>query len=213
MRLKILIPLFVVLMAGLCYFVFLKIENQPFAKLISAPVKNSSLRVNNALGTELDPSNISYIEHLNILKSNVSEIEKNILAVQTISNDQTAKITDPTIEYLKACVETNRSLIKFNQLNIRKSVLKKRMEGHFLDLKSTDPLVVESAATNGEKTVQEIKEFESEWTELGTEFFAVFYKLVANRKIISSYFSNDVLVNVEFVNRFNDQHYGQIKKP
>src|SRR5215470_7062569 len=110
---KVTIAAVVLLIAGMGYIAYGKYEHNRFVASLVPHVKNSSLRVVNSTRYETDGGSlISAKELFEKLESDIAEIDKQLLEVQTLSSPKTSSITDPTVEYLKASQECLRALLQ-----------------------------------------------------------------------------------------------------
>lgn len=89
-----------------------KYQDYTFLEAVRPLVKNSSLRLQNGLSYETDSDRgITYKELFNKLEENISEIDKNILQVQTLSTPRQKKVIEPIEAYLQCTQELQRALL------------------------------------------------------------------------------------------------------
>ena len=116
-KLIIVLAAIVALVAG--YIGFLNYEQHKFMESIIPLVKNVSLRLANAARYETEKdTGITYKELFEKLESDVSEIDKRILEIQTIASPNNKEVTDPVLGYLNGSQKLIRALsLKYrNQL-------------------------------------------------------------------------------------------------
>lgn len=94
------------------YFGYEKYQEHNFIGATTPLVKNSSLRLQNCLRYETEPlDGLTYKEFFDKILESISEVEKNILAVQTIATEKQKKRSDLIVAYLKGVQEIQRALL------------------------------------------------------------------------------------------------------
>lgn len=94
------------------YFGYSTYEQHKFVESIRPHVKNASLRLTNASRYETeDGTKITFKEVFEKLESDIAEIDKRILDVQTLATPANKDVTDPVIDYMKASQELLRALL------------------------------------------------------------------------------------------------------
>ncbi len=109
---RVLVALVVAVLAIGGYFGFTTYEKHKFIESIRPHVKNVSLRLTNASQYETeDGTKITFKELFEKLESDIAEIDKRILDVQTIATPANKDVTDPVMEYMKGSQELLRALL------------------------------------------------------------------------------------------------------
>lgn len=104
----------VVIVGG--YFGFVHYKQQKFVEQITPNVKKISLLLSNAIYYETHKdTKITYKELFDKLESDISEVDKLILDVQTIAKPDNKDVTDPVLLYLKNSQELLRNLLQLNR--------------------------------------------------------------------------------------------------
>jgi len=105
----ILVGLVMVALAGV-YFSVQWYKQSQLIKAITPHVKNVSLRTTNSLNYDInDNTNITYKELLEKIDADISEADKRILEVQTLTTSLKQANTDIVISYLRGCQELLRA--------------------------------------------------------------------------------------------------------
>lgn len=111
MKKKLIIVAVTVILIAAGYAGFVSYEQRKFVESITPHVKNASLSLANVVRYETEETKITYKELFDKLESDISEIDKRILDVQTIATPSNKKVTDRVIGYLKGSQELLRSLL------------------------------------------------------------------------------------------------------
>ena len=108
----------ILLMAG-AFFYYQKFERDRLIDLIAPHVKNASLHVTNSARYEVKiDTNITYGEFFKKLESDITELDKQLIEVQTIVTPETKELTDPVIEYLITSQEFLRAMLQMNHKHL-----------------------------------------------------------------------------------------------
>jgi hypothetical protein len=113
MKRGILIGLVVVLAIAGGWFGFVKYNDYKFVDAVTPRVKNTTLRLNNVIRYETDSAaKITYKEIFAKLESEIAEVDKHILEVDTLSSPSNKALADPLLGYLKGSQELLRALLQ-----------------------------------------------------------------------------------------------------
>lgn len=151
-------------------------QNQ-FIKAIIPHVKTSSLRTSNDLGYLTGTSNITMRETLKNLETDISEIDKKFLEVQTASTTATKVKADIILAYLKGCQELLRA---------QKAICLKVMEVNI----ATD---------------QELNKVAQEYNNAKSELVANARKLIETRKTASAILPAEIIVDPDILSKVIDK--------
>lgn len=113
-RFKQAVALTVAIIAVSCfsYYSYTRHQVSVITVAITPKIKNTSIRVNNAHDMVANPeSKATYMECFERLESDIKEIDKNIIDVQSVSTSSNALVTTPAVEYMKACNSLVRSML------------------------------------------------------------------------------------------------------
>lgn len=119
----------VIAIGGASFFGYQKHAEAAFVETLTPHVKNASIRVTNSSEIEIKPSQATFKELFERLDADVSEIDKRLIEVQSISSAKTEKTTGPTVAYLRATQEFSRSL----SMKYRKTLAAKNSLERFTD--------------------------------------------------------------------------------
>lgn len=104
------------------YFGYAKYSDYKLIQALMPHVKNTSLRIANALSYETENTNITYKEFFEKIENDIAEIEKRILEVQTIASPSNKATTDVVIDYIKTGQALLRSQLGLNRKRFAVSV-------------------------------------------------------------------------------------------
>ncbi len=193
-KLIIVIAAAIVIAAG--YTGFLKYEQHKFVESITPYVKNASLRLANVMRYEQEETNITYNELFEKLESNIAEIDKRILDVQTISTSSNKEVTDPVLEYLKGSQEFIRALLSKYRKQIALSSASDWATSSIESIRdagSYDGLVYASKAAD--KAIKELGEAEKEYNESIPDVRNATNKMKKVRTNLAASMPSDALVD------------------
>lgn len=105
--------LFIVI--GIGFLGYRKYQENKIMSAIYPHIKNTSLRVSNALGYETESSKITYKELLEKLEADIAEIDKRLLEVQTLSTGGTKEKISVVVSYLKGSLDLIRAQLMMNR--------------------------------------------------------------------------------------------------
>ena len=113
---KVGIVLCLVLFVASGYVGFLRYKQYKFIEFIRSNVRNSTLRLANTARYEISyGAKITFKELFEKIESDIVEIDKRVLEVQTVSALRNKDITGPVLEYLEYSQELFRSLLAKNR--------------------------------------------------------------------------------------------------
>lgn len=108
----------ILLIAG-TFFYYQKFEHDRLIDLIAPHVKNASLHITNSARYEVKiDTNITYGEFFKKLESDITELDNQLIEVQTIVTPETKELTDPVIEYLITSQEFLRAMLQMNHKHL-----------------------------------------------------------------------------------------------
>lgn len=189
------------------YFAYNKFKTNEFVNATLPAIKNSSLRVTNLIDNEIGgKSKITYKELLAKLEDDISEIDKRILEIQTITNKQNREISLPAVEYVKSCQVLARSLLNhYRKLLAMRSALdwtKNKMERY------KDAIGSYSSEYEKKALEQAIGNMNTAQTELNNsvpELLESAKALSTSREVVAKLFDNDALIPQEKINKFIEE--------
>ncbi len=158
------VVIFAVIASG--YVGFIKYEQHKFLESITPHIKNTSLRLTNDLRYETEEgTKITYKELFEKLESDIAEIDKRILDVQTIATPKNKEVTDPVIAYLKGGQELLRTLLlKFRkELAVRSATT--IIERSLDDLRNANHYSFEYTKKAADRALNDLKKADAEYKE------------------------------------------------
>ena len=200
----------------ICYFGYQKYKLNEFIELASPHIKNTSLRVANELGYELDQSTkITFKEIFNKLEEDISEMDKRNLEVQTITNAKNKDISAPAVEYIKACQVLARSLLDYNRKLLGRNSASDWADSQLADYKaSIGTYSSEYAKKSTDKAINDLEKANSDYFETMPGIIDSAKKLKASREVASKIFQNEALVSQdrldELINKFTPKENNKI---
>ena len=180
-----------------CYFGYQKYENVQLIAAITPHVKNASIRVQNSTRFETEPdSKATFKEVFERLESDIAEIEKHLIEVQTLTNPKTAAVAEPSVKYLKDSQEYLRALLqKFHRI-LKLSSASDRTNEAVADMRSSSGYSFDYASRRADKAIEELKEAESEAKAARPELAAAAKKLIQSSTALQGTLAADSLVPV-----------------
>jgi hypothetical protein len=157
-------------------------------------VKNASIRVTNSSRLDLAASSVTYKELFERLDTDVSEIEKRVIDVQSATSTATAKISEPAIAYLQSCQEFSRALSQKYRKQFSLSNAIDRSTESVAAAKNSNGYGAQYARERMDRTFVEMTKASKEYNESMTDFLAATKKLKAARAAIVSDFQEDALI-------------------
>lgn len=119
------------------YFGYVSYDKHKFVKSITPNVKNTSIRLANAIRIETEEgSKITFKELFDKLESDINEIDKHILEIQTLATPSNKAVTEPVLTYLKSSQELLRSLLAMNRKILAYSSARDRSFSAIADYKA-----------------------------------------------------------------------------
>ena len=196
-RFVIALPIVILILVSVGYVAYGRYQHARVLESMIPHVKNSSLRVANSSRYEFEEdSHITYKELFEKLESDIAEIDKHLLEVQTRSSTKTSALTNPTVEYLKASQEYLRALLQKyrKQLNLQSAL---RWANESLDeLRGSSYYGFEYAKRRSDKAIADVKKAEQEFSESLPDVLAAVTKLKDARSRVKSLYPEDALIAV-----------------
>ncbi len=180
------------------YFSYLKYEDYKFKESITPHVKNSSLRITNEIHSLLDKeSKMTYAEVFQKLESDISEIDKNILEIQSVSNSNTKSKSDPVIAYLQGGQEILRATLSMYRKRLAFSSASERTDDAIKDIKeSTESYELKFASKRADEALAEMTKAGDESTKANSDLLESAKKMETLRSKAALVIGEDALVSV-----------------
>lgn len=190
----------VVLVAISGYFGFTQYEQHKFVESIRPHVKNSSLRVMNATRYETDDgSRITFKELFEKLESDIAEIDKRILEVQTIATPGNKEITEPVLEYLRGSQELLRSLLTKYRKRLAVSNASEWTNRAINELRTAGAYGAEHAIKASDKALKDYQKAIDEYTESTIDVLGATKNLKSAYVKVAAILPSDVLVDLVII--------------
>ncbi len=198
----------VIAVAG--FFAFQEYEKSKFVASLAPHVKNTSLRLMNSTRHEVESdTKITFKELFDRLDGDISEVEKHLLDVQTLSSPKTTVITEPTLAYLKASQEVLRTMLSKYRKSMKLSLASDRSTEALAELRTSSGYGVEYASRSMDKALEALKAAEAEHKTAAPEFVASVEKLSETRTRVQKIFPIDALVSEERLKMLMDRNGGK----
>jgi len=179
------------------YLGYQSYEKSQLITAITPHVKNASIRVQNSTRFETDSdSKATFKEVFERLEADISEIEKRLIDVQTLTNPKTAVIAEPSVQYLKDSQEYLRAMLQKYRRMLKFSSASDRTTDAIADMRSSSGYGFEYASRRADKAIAELKEAEAEAKEAKPELAAAARKLVISSTALQGTLASDALVPV-----------------
>ena len=196
MKIKIIGAIAAILVVTGGYFGYLRYEQHKFVESITPHVKNASLRLANAVRYETEKdSKITYKELFEKLESDVSEIDKRILDVQTIATPSNKEITDPVLTYLKSSQELIRAILMKYRKQLALSSASDWVERALDDLRSANSYGREYAIKASDKAMKDFEKASKEYDEARAEVLPAVTRMREAYANAAKSMSPDILAN------------------
>ena len=194
--------LLAVIAIGVVFAGYLGYQQYEIFKVLDAVtphVKNTSLRVANSARHETESdSKITYKELFEKLESDISEVDKRLIEVQTLASPKSAKYTDPAIEYLKATQVYLRAMLQKYRKALKLSIAIDWSQQQLDELRDSTSYSYEYAIRSFNKAGKDRDEAMKEYfQEAIPELKVAAKKLKLARAAVSQIYPQDALVPVE----------------
>lgn len=196
---KLIIIAVVVVLTVAGYLGYTEYRRARFVESLVPHVKNVSLRVaNSTRGATEDDSKITFKELFERLESDIGEIDKRLLEVQTLSSSVTKKVTEPTVYYLNTSQVYCRSLLAMYRKRLAASIahdlVKKRLADQWSAMgSSTFDYITRSV----NEAIEDSEKADKECQESIPELLAAVSKLKEARSPLKEIFAADALIPLE----------------
>lgn len=183
------------------YFGYQRYEHAQLISAITPHVKNVSIRVQNSTRYETDTdSKATFKEVFERLESDIAEIEKHLIEVQTLTTLNTAAIAEPTVVYLKSSQEYLRALLQKFRRRLELSSAEDRLYETYADLQSSNAYDYEYAKKRFDKAIEELEGARIELLDAKPELVASAKKLIVSSTALQDTLAADSLVPVAQLN-------------
>ncbi|MCA6215079.1 hypothetical protein KGA65_00870 [Ideonella sp. B7] len=185
-------------LSAVAYFSYSKYEQRQFMEALLPHVKNVSLRVANSARYETEAdTKITFKELFEKLELDISEVDKHLIEVQTISSPKTAPVSDPVVTYLKASQEYLRAMLQKYRKTLAFSSANDFAEKSLDDLRTSSGYGFDFAKRSADQAIKELGKAEEELSAAVPELRATTEKLKAARATLAATFPADALIPVE----------------
>jgi hypothetical protein len=194
---KLTIGIAAIVIAAGSYLAFMKYNENQFISSLAPHVKNASIRISNSSRLELEPSQATFKELFDRLDTDVAEIEKHVVEVQSSSTEKTAAISAPVVAYLQAAQEFARaqSMKYRKRLAFRNAV--DRSDDAIRDLRSASSYGSGYALERSKKSLDELTKANEEFESSVKEFVVAAKNMRETESKISQMFPQDALVQTK----------------
>lgn len=196
-RLIVITVVAVIAVAG--YRGYTKYRRARFVESLVPHVKNASLRItNSARDATEDDSKITFKELFEKLESNINEIDKRLLDVQTLSSSTTKKVTEPTVHYLNTSQVFCRSLLAMYRKRLAASIaddlVKKRLADQISAIGSS---AFDYITRSANEAIEDSEKADKEYQASIPELLVAISKLKEARSSMREIFTVDALIPTE----------------
>lgn len=175
------------------YFAFERYNRWHFIEKLKPHVKNISLRVGNSALLEIEPSKITYKEIFERLETDISEVDKRLLEIQSLSSPKTDEITGPTAEYMRSSQNYLRTLLQKHRKQFELDMALERSEELTRDTSTI--YGTDYSRRNLEQTLKKLSATGEEYKTSLADFVETIDKLNDSAKKVSSIYTSDVLIS------------------
>lgn len=187
MKRTVIIIFFIALIVLGAFFGYRWHQQNTIIETLIPHIKNASLRTSNAINLETsESSKVTYKEWFEKLEADISDIDKRLLDVQTMSTPAIKTKNDTIVSYLKACQELLRTLL-----------LKARKQ---LQMTSTFKWAENSITqyynrSSAEQAIKEFQKTQKEFEESKSDIITSAKKLGEARTQVASVVSKENLID------------------
>ena len=198
---KVLVAILLLLIVGAGYVAFGKYQHKRFIEALVPHVKNASLRVANSARYETEESSrITYKELFEKFESDISEVDKRLIDIQSLSSPKTSQVTDPTVTYLKASQEYLRALLQKNRKQLAVSIAVNWANKSLDELRASSSYGFDFAMHSSDNAIKSVGDAEREYNASIPELVASVTKLKESREGVRNLFPEDALIPVSQLN-------------
>jgi hypothetical protein len=178
------------------YAVYARYEQHKFLESIAPLVKNVSLNLANAVRYETEKeTKITYKELFEKLESDVSEIDKRIIDVQTIATNDNKAVTDPVLAYLKGSQELLRALLNKYRKQLGVSLAREWAKSAVDELDYSREYTIKPY----QKAVNDLEKAVTEYDEAITDVLGAGRKMKDARAKVAPFVRSDALIEVSLL--------------
>lgn len=176
------------------YFAYQQHLQTAFKESVIPHLKNASIRVTNSSALEVKPTNITFKEVFERLDADVTEIDKRLIEVQSLSSSKTAKLADPAIEYLRAAQEFSRALSMKDRKTLAVSNSMDSFKDAVSDMGTASRYSYEYAIKRADKAKADVSKAMDDSASAVKGLVKSATQLKAARDIAAAHFPEDALV-------------------
>ncbi len=194
------------------YVGYTRYEQHKFQEAITPHVKNASVRLANVVRYETEnDSTITYKELFEKLESDVAEIDKRIIDVQTLATPEKKEVTDPVLAYLKSSQELLRALLQKYRKQLSASSAKDRLESEMDDLRNANYYSHEYAAKSAQNALKDFEEAAKEYADATTDVFSAAKKMTEAQKKVEPLIRGDALTDIAILKTIAEKNDNKTK--
>lgn len=215
MKLKVIASAFTVLAILGSYFAYSKYVDYKFIESITPHVKNSSLRISNEIRSLLDDgSKMTYKESFEKLEADISEIDKKILEIQSVTNSEAQNKTEPVLNYLKGGQEMLRAMLNMHRKKMAyQSAIESSRDAFINMLNVTDSYELKYASKRSTEAMTAMEKAGEELTKANSDFLETSKHMSGLLSKVSLIIVGDALVNeADFKSVIKKFEYKEDKK-
>lgn len=187
----------ILLIGAMSYMGYARYERIRLIDAITPHIKNVSLRVANSARYETESdAQITYKELFERLESDIAEIDKRLIDVQTLASPETASLTDPAINYLKASQGYLRVLLQKYRKSFALSNAREWARKMIDEYSASSGYGVDFAKRSADKAIKEYGEAEKEFHATIPELRVATEKLKEARTAAGKSLPDDALLQI-----------------
>jgi hypothetical protein len=204
---KIILGLFAALVLIGGWLGFSGYQESKFSESIRPSIKNASLRMTNTLRYELDDdTKITYKELFEKIESDISEIDKKILEVQSLEIPKYTKKTAPAIDYMKKCQNLLRALLQKYRKQMEYSSAMKWVDSSLEELKTSHGYSFDYAKTRTDKAIADLTKAGEEYSEARADVLATSKKLLEFMNTSAKAIPSDIVLDSKMLSKIIEKN-------
>jgi hypothetical protein len=169
-------------------------QHEAALDVVRPHVKNTSIRVGNSVRLEVESTKVTYKELFDKLEADVSEIEKHVIEVQSLSTPSTAELIGPSVKYMQDAQDFSRALLmKYRKTLALSNALESYREA-ISEMRSSSSYSFEYASRRAAKAREETDELQKAVDTAEADLVSTSARLKSSRLPVFKILGDDSVV-------------------
>ncbi|MBW7899836.1 MAG: hypothetical protein H3C26_00015 [Rhodocyclaceae bacterium] len=196
----------VLLLVAVGFFGYTKYQERQLVEAVRPHVKNTSLRIENFARLKTDKSNITYKEFFSKVDSDLAELDKRLLDVQTLSTATNKETTDIAASYIRTAQDFIRAMGAMTQKDLSVNAAKNWASQSIDDLRTSTSYSYQHAKRTSDKAVEDFRKAIDEYKEAEEEMKAAASKMKEAAIFAGAKLDKEMVISPEAMDSFLDAH-------